>query len=52
MRSRSRQNRFYTFFREGQAIQNDLRERLKSRDKARERAVSNKLHELEQNHVC
>ena len=30
------------------AIQNDLHERLKARDEARERAVSNKLHELEQ----
>ena len=51
---------FYTFFLEGQgnspdlmgieddqllAIQNDLHERLKARDEARERAVSNKLHE-------
>ena len=55
---------FYTFSLEGQgnppdlmgvddqllAIQNDLRERLKARDKARERAVSRKLHELEQKH--
>ena len=32
------------------AIQNDLHERLKARDEARERAVSNKLHELEQKH--
>ena len=32
------------------AIQNDLCERLKARDKARERAVSNKLCELEQKH--
>ena len=32
------------------AIQNDLRERLKARDEARERAVSRKLHELEQKH--
>ena len=54
---------FYTFFLEGQgnlpdlmgieddhllAIQNDLCERLKARDEARERAVSNKLCELEQ----
>ena len=54
---------FYTFFLEGQgnppdlmdieddqllAIQNDLCQRLKARDEARERAVSNKLHELEQ----
>ena len=56
---------FYTFFLEGQgnppdlmgieddqllAIQNDLHERLKARDEARERAISNKLHELEQKH--
>ena len=56
---------FYTFFLEGQgnppdlmgieddqllAIQNDLHERLKARGEARERAVSNKLHELEQKH--
>ena len=56
---------FYTFCLEGQdnlphlmgieddqllAIQNDLCERLKARDEARERAVSNKLHELEQKH--
>ena len=56
---------FYTFFLEGQgnlpnlmgvdddqllAIQNDLRERLKARDEARERAVARKLHELEQKH--
>ena len=56
---------FYTFFLEGQgnppdlmgieddqllAIQNDLHERLKARDEARERAVSNKLCELEQTH--
>ena len=54
---------FYTFFLEGQgnlpdlmgiddyqllAIQNDLRERLKARDKERERTVATKLHELEQ----
>ena len=32
------------------AIQNDLYKRLKARDEARERAVSNKLHELEQKH--
>ena len=32
------------------AIQNDLHERLKARDEARERAVSNKLCELEQKH--
>ena len=53
---------FYTFFLEGQgnlpdllgieddqllAIQNDLCERLKARDKARERAISKKLCELE-----
>ena len=56
---------FYNFFLEGKgnpldlmgieddqllAIQNDLHERLKARDKARERAVSNKLCELEQKH--
>ena len=56
---------FNTFFLEGQgnphdlmgieddhllAIQNDLHERLKTRDEARERAVSNKLHELKQKH--
>ena len=56
---------FYTFFLEGQgnlpdlmgieddqllAMQNDLHESLKARDKARERAKSNKLHELEQKH--
>ena len=56
---------FYTFFLEGQgnspdlmsieddqllAIQNDLCERLKARDEARERAISKKLHELEQKH--
>ena len=54
---------FYTFFLEGQGnlpdlmgieddqlltIQNDLHERLKARDEARERAVFNKLRELEQ----
>ena len=32
------------------AIQNDLHERLKARDEARERAISNKLHQLEQKH--
>ena len=32
------------------AIQNDLRERLKARDKERERAVTRKLCELEQKH--
>ena len=51
---------FYTFFLEGQgnppnlkgvdhdqllAIKNDLQERLKARDEARERAVTRKLHE-------
>ena len=56
---------FYTFFLEGQgnppdlmgieydqllAIQNDLCERLKARDEARERAISKKLHELEHKH--
>ena len=56
---------FYTFFLEGQGnppdlmgieddqllkIQNDLWERLKARDEARERTVSNKLHELKQKH--
>ena len=56
---------FYTFFLEGQsnlpdlmgkeddqllAIQNDLHERLKARDEARERAVSNKLCKIEQKH--
>ena len=56
---------FYTFFLEGQgnhpdlmgieddqllAIQNDLHERLKARDEARERTVSNKVRELEQKH--
>ena len=56
---------FYTFFLEGQdnlpdlmgieddqllAIQNDLHERLKARNEARKRAISNKLHELEQKH--
>ena len=32
------------------AIQNDLREKLKARDEAREREVSRKLYELEQKH--
>ena len=32
------------------AIQNDLRERLKARDEEKERAVTNKLRELEQKH--
>ena len=32
------------------AIQNDLQERLKARDKARERAVARKLREFEQKH--
>ena len=32
------------------AIQNYLHERLKARDEARERAISKKLHELEQKH--
>ena len=56
---------FYTFFLEGQsnppdlmgieddqllAIQNDLHERLKAREEARERAVSNKLCKLEEKH--
>ena len=56
---------FCTFFLEGEgilpdlmgieddqllAIQNNLCKRLKARDEARERAVSNKLHELEQKH--
>ena len=56
---------FYTFFLEGQgnppdlmgidddqllAIQNDLKERLKARDNKGERAVTRKLHELEQKH--
>ena len=56
---------FYTFFLEGQdnlpdlmgieddqllAIKNDLHERLKARDEARERAISKKLCELEQKH--
>ena len=56
---------FYTFFLEGQgnlpylmgievdhllAIQNNLCKRLKAIDEARERAISKKLHELEQKH--
>ena len=56
---------FYTFFLEGQGnlpdlmgieddqllgIQNELHGRLKARDEVRERAVSNKLHKLEQKH--
>ena len=56
---------FYTFFLEGQgnqpdfmgvdddqllAIQNDLSERLKARDEARERPVTRKLCELQQKH--
>ena len=56
---------FYTFLLEGQgnlpdllgieddqllAIQNDLHERLKARDEARERAISKKLCEFEQKH--
>ena len=56
---------FYTFFLEGQgnppdlmgiddnqllAIQTNFRERLKVRDKERERAVTVKLHEIEQKH--
>ena len=56
---------FYTFFLEGQGnlpdllgieddqllvTQNDLCERLKARDEAREKAISKKLHELEQKH--
>ena len=32
------------------AIQNDLRERLKAREEVRERAVSRKLHKLEEKH--
>ena len=32
------------------AIQNDLQWRMKARDEARERAISNKLHELEKKH--
>ena len=56
---------FYTFFLEGEgnphdllgtendqllAIQNDLHKGLKARDEAREKAISRKLHELEQKH--
>ena len=56
---------FYTFFSKGEgnppdllgieddqllAIQNDLHERMKARDEARERAISKKLCELEQKH--
>ena len=56
---------FYTFFIKGEgnppdllgiedeqllAIQNDLQQRMKARDEARERAISNKLHELEKKH--
>ena len=56
---------FYTFFLKGEgnppnllgmdddqllAIQNDLHERIKARDEARERAISKKLYELEQRH--
>ena len=56
---------FYTFFIKGErnlpdllgiedkqllAIQNDLHQRMKARDEARERAISNKLHELEKKH--
>ena len=56
---------FYTFFLEAQgnlpdllgieddqllAIQNNLCKRLKARDEARERAISKKLHQLEQKH--
>ena len=56
---------FYTFFikQEGNppdllriedeqllAIHNDLHQRMKARDEARERAISNKLHELEKKH--
>ena len=55
----------YTFFIKGQgnppdlmgiedeqllAIQNDLQQRMKARDKAREREISNKLSELEKKH--
>ena len=32
------------------ATQNDLHQRIKARDEARERAISNKLHEVEQTH--
>ena len=56
---------FYTFFIKGEgnppdllgiedeqllAIQNDLHQRMKARDEARERAISNKLCELEKKH--
>ena len=56
---------FYTFFIKGEgnppdllgiedeqllAIQNDLHQRMKARDEARERAISNKLRELEKKH--
>ena len=56
---------FYTFFIKGEenppdlmgtedeqllAIQNDLQQRMKARDEVRERAISNKLHELEKKH--
>ena len=56
---------FYTFFIKGEgnlsdllgiedeqllAIQSDLHQRMKARDEARERAISNKLHELEKKH--
>ena len=56
---------FYTFFTKGEgkppdllgiedeqllAIQNDLHQRMKARDEARERAISNKLCELEKKH--
>ena len=52
----------YTFFLKGEgnllgieddqllAIQNDIHERMKARDEARERAISKKLRELEQKH--
>ena len=58
---------FYTFFVKGEGnlpdllgiedeqllvIQNDLHQRMKARDEARERAISKKLHELEQKHDC
>ena len=56
---------FFTFFLKGEgnppdllgieddqlvATQNDLHDRMKARDEARERAISKKLHELEQKH--
>ena len=56
---------FYTFFIKGEgnrpdllgiedeqllAIQNDLQQRMKARDEAREREISNKLRELEKKH--